>query len=586
MNYEFYNKLNKCHNSGQSHSVVLCGNIYDLFFNGDKYVPLTQYLLGKTKSDQIIQIVYEINGPIRVISGLDKLRAAWESWRKLGQTDVKWSSDLSIAEMITVAASKMKEPVDYAKDLDEKLSILGKPAASLEILRQLTICSRKHLKNSNLIIMIEGADMMLPAGDGDVARLNDAQLQRIAIMQDWLQDPEFVDGGDTVCLIAESASLLHGRVSRLPQIVPVEIASPNCDQRKHFIENQLGKPNEELANNTAGLSLYALKQLIAESIHDKKPLASNQIIEKVEGFIKSQVGDDVVEFKKPSHKLDDCVGLTDLKSFLRDELISRIKAPAEAAIPGAGVSGPIGGGKTFLFEALAGELDMPVLVLKNLRSQWYGQTDVIFERLRRVLEALEKVVIFIDEADTMFGSVSDDQATERRLTGKIQAMMSDPKLKGKVIWLLMTARIHLLSPDIRRPGRAGDLIIPVLDPEGDDRSAFVKWTVGKQFDAKQVEEFNKMTQNYSAAAFASLRSLLKSRQLITKQENTFEDVRKIIDDVIPSDIGKTRRYQELQALINCTRKSLLPKVLREKNISELRDSWVKEIKQLEAEGIA
>ncbi len=27
-------------------------------------------------------------------------------------------------------------------------------------------------------------------------------------------------------------------------------------------------------------------------------------------------------------------------------------------------------------------------------------------------------------------------------------MMSDPKLRGKVIWLLMTARIHLLSPDI------------------------------------------------------------------------------------------------------------------------------------------
>ena len=49
---------------------------------------------------------------------------------------------------------------------------------------------------------------------------------------------------------------------------------------------------------------------------------------------------------------------------------------------------------------------------------------------------------------------------------KIQAMMSDPALKGRVFWLLMTARIHLLSPDLRRPGRAGDLIIPVLDPEG------------------------------------------------------------------------------------------------------------------------
>ena len=41
------------------------------------------------------------------------------------------------------------------------------------------------------------------------------------------------------------------------------------------------------------------------------------------------------------------------------------------------MGGPIGAGKTFIFEAVAAELDMPVLVLKNIRSQWFGQTDVI-----------------------------------------------------------------------------------------------------------------------------------------------------------------------------------------------------------------
>ena len=41
---------------------------------------------------------------------------------------------------------------------------------------------------------------------------------------------------------------------------------------------------------------------------------------------------------------------------------------------------------------------MVVLVLKNIRSQWFGQTDVVFERLRRVLNALAKVLIFVDEA--------------------------------------------------------------------------------------------------------------------------------------------------------------------------------------------
>ena len=158
----------------------------------------------------------------------------------------------------------------------------------------------------------------------------------------------------------------------------------------------------------------------------------------------------------------------------------RITSTGPDAIPGMSVCGPIGSGKTFIFEGLAGELDIPVLVLKNIRSMWFGQTDVIFERLRRLLMALVKVLIFVDEADTQFGDIGRDaHSTERRLTGKIQAMMSDPQLRGNITWLLMTARIYNLSPDLRREGRVGDLVVPVLDPSGKDREDFLRWTIAK-----------------------------------------------------------------------------------------------------------
>ena len=179
---------------------------------------------------------------------------------------------------------------------------------------------------------------------------------------------------------------------------------------------------------------------------------------------------------------------------------------------------------------------------------------------------MEKVVIFVDEADTQFGRVeSTAHETERRLTGKIQAMMSDPQLRGRVMWLLMTARIHLLSPDIRRPGRVGDLIIPVLDPEGDDRRAFIRWVLkaarweGSQADAKKQEELvdlldkQVLDPEYSAAAFASLRSQIKA-----SSPRTRDDLLAIIRDLIPAEIGLARRFQTLQALLNCTRRSLLP----------------------------
>ena len=198
-----------------------------------------------------------------------------------------------------------------------------------------------------------------------------------------------------------------------------------------------------------------------------------------------------------------------------------------------------------------------------------------------VLEALEKVIIFVDEADTQFGGIGQEaHATERRLTGKIQAMMSDPRLRGRVIWLLMTARIHLLSPDIRRPGRVGDLIIPVLDPQGEDRRAFLQWVAGSVLlgpTEEDIAKLDELTPGYSAAAFASLRAQLKAKEC-----KTVEEVVGVVQDQILPAIGQTRQYQTLQALVNCTRRSLLPNP----NITEHdREKWQAEIRRLESIGI-
>lgn len=580
--YPFFSQLARVINSGQSKSLVLSGNIYDLYFDGRQYVPLIPFLRSKTKVPGLIQVIYELNGPIRV-SDEDRvrLREAWTAWKN----------------GVTIDAIPMREVLNDGskfdlrrREFDQYLrDAIGNTTQALEFLRQLTICSRETLRES-LIILIEGADMMLPAGDGDVAKLNDAQLRRIAIVTDWFSNPEFFAGKDAVVLIAESRSMIHPRVSRLPQVLSVEIPSPNLESRKHFVtthimSNPASKKHDVdmVADATAGLSLHALRQLMLSADYTQKEIDRQDTTLQVEAFIQSQLGEDVIEFKKPSHRLTDCVGFGKLKEFLASYLIPRMKLPDDRALPGAAIAGPIGGGKTFIFEAVAAELDMPVLVLKNIRSQWFGQTDVIFERLKRVLEALEKVLIFVDEADTQFGGVgAGAHETERRLTGKIQGMMSDTKLRGKVIWLLMTARIHLLSPDIRRPGRVGDLIIPVLDPIGEDRKEFIRWML-KPTNLANDElvdwlDSEGLEQDYSSAGFAALRS--QFRAIPPKDE---AELKEMIRDFIQPAIKQTRRYQTLQALVNCTRRSLLP----DPNISdEDRELMEQEIRQLEEMGIS
>ncbi|MBM4153397.1 MAG: AAA family ATPase, partial [Kiritimatiellaceae bacterium] len=352
---------------------------------------------------------------------------------------------------------------------------------------------------------------------------------------------------------------------------------------------------ESLAAMTAGLSAQALLQLLRYTAHTAETLQPDDVIAKVETFIQDQLGDDVVEFKKPKHGLKDVVGFSRLKQFMKQELIPRIQSSGKGALSGAAVGGPIGSGKTFLLEAVAGELDMVVLVLKNIRSKWFGETDVLFERLRRLIMALEKSLVFVDEADTQFGSIgADTHETERRLTGKVQAMMSDPQLRGKTCWLLITARIHLLSPDLRRPGRAGSLIIPVLDPEGEDAAEFVAWMIKPVFKKSErcdslnqaVQELAEVTKGSYAAVYAELRTDLIATVEMRKSDGlTLDEIKEVLLDHVPPAVEATRRYQTLQALVNCTRMSLLQLEVERTEVESLRETWVKELRALEADGI-
>jgi hypothetical protein len=559
----FVKDISRLINSGQSRSIVLSGNIDDLFFDGTNYIPLMNFLskkyMIKPENDHrgIVQVLYEVNKKIQIVGeGEQTIRAAWNSLK----------------------------PNENLDDLIEKS--FTNPTLAMEILRQLTIISREYMKKSNydLIVIIERAELILP--QVEISRMNYADRKRCAIVHDWFSDPDFCNSSDSVILITESRSQLHHLISKLPQVLEIEIPYPNTDARKAFIQHT--KPdvlntNPYLPAQTAGLSIHALRQLLCEDEVD-----TNAVNLKVEEYICAQLGSDVIEFKRPEHHLKDVIGFTQIKEFITHEMIPRFMANDDSALVGAAVAGPIGGGKTYIMEALAAELHMPVLVLKNLRSQWYGQTDVIFERLKRTLTALDKVMIFIDEADTQFGGVdSNAHETERRLTGKIQAMMSDTKLRGKVIWLLMTARIELLSPDIRRPGRAGDLIIPILDPEGQDRKEFLKWVLGPiwkvNFESEDswncansmnrscFQKLDQVTTGYSSASFAALRSMVKAKKC-----NSLEEVVELAEEILPSDIESTRRYQTLQALLNCTRKSLLP-LQQGKTVTQLRQEWRQEL---------
>ena len=66
----FIDQLKRTINTGQSRAIILTGNVYDLFFDGEKYVPLIEYLSKLCRVEPsgsrrgITQLLYKLNNPV------------------------------------------------------------------------------------------------------------------------------------------------------------------------------------------------------------------------------------------------------------------------------------------------------------------------------------------------------------------------------------------------------------------------------------------------------------------------------------------------------------------------------------------
>ena len=135
--------------------------------------------------------------------------------------------------------------------------------------------------------------------------------------------------------------------------------------------------------------------------------------------------------------------------------------------------GPVGTGKTFLVECLAGEAGVPVVKLKNFRDRWVGSSEGNLEKIFRLVRALGRCMVFIDEADQSLGrreSGSGDSGLSGRLYSMIAQEMADTANRGRVLWMLASSRPDLIEVDLKRPGRV-DVKVPLLPTSTQAESA-------------------------------------------------------------------------------------------------------------------
>jgi len=102
--------------------------------------------------------------------------------------------------------------------------------------------------------------------------------------------------------------------------------------------------------------------------------------------------------------------------------------------------------------------------MKNFRDKWVGSSEGNLEKIFRLIHALGRCYVFIDEADQALGrrdGSSGDSGVGGRIYSMLAEEMGNSANRGKVIWVLASSRPDLIEVDLKRPGRV-DLKIPLF----------------------------------------------------------------------------------------------------------------------------
>jgi len=348
------------------------------------------------------------------------------------------------------------------------------PRAAVELLTHLFRYSanlaRLGRENYQLGFVMKAAHLVAPALPGAL----NYDLNALALLiRDWSSDEQLAHHSLVTWLVADTLNDLHPLLVNHPRAATVEIPLPAPDTiacalslyRAKFAES-LGEfvdTPDRLASELAGTTLSSLENLLRVKHYEKTPLAAADLAGMKKQLVERDAGG-LIEFIESKRTLDDLHAQDALKAWLRQDIALWRMNDIEALPMGYLLCGPVGTGKTYLVECLAGEAGVPVVKLKNFRDKWVGSTEGNLEKIFRLLRGLGRCFVFIDEADQALGK-RDAGNSDSGLSGRIYSMfaeqMSNTANRGRIVWILASSRPDLIEVDLKRPGRV-DVKIPLF----------------------------------------------------------------------------------------------------------------------------
>jgi hypothetical protein len=348
------------------------------------------------------------------------------------------------------------------------------PRAAIETLtRYFRYCANLTRLNQPAIqvgCIIKNADLLVPALQGGL----DYDLNALAsLIRDWSNDSLLSGHTLATFLLTENLNDLHTLIINNPRVAQIKIDLPSPAELQDAFRamapsypvalGDLAADPSAVTEQLAGATLGALESVVKKKEHRKEKLAADDLAKLKKELVEKDTSG-LIEFIETPRTLNDICGLDKIKTWLRQDIELWKKNDTGALPKGYLLCGPVGTGKTFLVECLAGEACVPIVKMKNFRDKWVGSSEGNLEKIFRLIHALGRCYVFIDEADQALGrrdSASGDSGVGGRIYSMLAEEMGSSTNRGRVIWVLASSRPDLIEVDLKRPGRV-DVKIPLF----------------------------------------------------------------------------------------------------------------------------
>jgi len=426
--------------SNAASQFVIYGNINDRIVLPGPLAPclgaLSDFLLGGLLARFDVVLSYDLGNGIRVEKGAE----VFSKWPHFQESQKDWKAPRSAVETLT-------RYFRYCANLTR----LNQPAVQVGCI-------------------INNADLLVPALQGGL----DYDLNALAsLMRDWSNENLLAGHALATFLLTENLNDLHPLIVNNPRIARIRIDLPSSDQLLDGFRvlapsfplslSDVAADLPAVAEQLAGTTLGALESVIKTKEHKKERLGALDLLSLKKDLVEKDTSG-LIEFIETPRTLNDLYGLDRIKAWLRQDIELWKKNDIAALPKGYLLCGPVGTGKTFLVECLAGEANVPIVKMKNFRDKWVGSSEGNLEKIFRLIHALGRCYVFIDEADQALGrrdASSGDSGVGGRIYSMLAEEMGSSTNRGRVIWVLASSRPDLIEVDLKRPGRI-DVKIPLF----------------------------------------------------------------------------------------------------------------------------